>query len=650
MDVDSRLTPVAHPEEGERPPRTTAARTLAWVGGFIATTALCGWFAFYAMFTAPPGDDEGYMLIALQQFERHGALYTHVYSQYGPFYFQFWSSVFSWLPVSVDNGRIITTLVWTLSALGFGVATAILTRHLLAGLVTQVIVARLLVTLGSESMHPAGLATLLLALITVAAAAISRGHCRFAIPALGVLVAALFCTQVNLGAFAVVALVFTASALGPGGVAARYVRVAATALFVATPLLLVASHSSEAGVVDLATVVAMSASAIAIVTVRRENEGIVGPADVVRCSAAAGVTLLAVIAAALLTGTTFADLVRGMVIDPISLSGDFTLPPAVSWVPVGWAVLGLLAAVAVRARRKRVPESPRRWGDTAGAARVAAGLFVLFCTVLQGQFPAHMGRLNLMVALPLLFLAVPAQRASDDNGLLVRAFVVALAAMEVLQVFPVAGAQISWGTVLLVPAGMLCLSDGLAPLRATARTASAWRKAPIYAAVAVMGVGLLWLANDFVDNFRGAQLAYQANPPMTLSGTDLIHVARPVDVLLSSLSDSIRTSCNGFITYPGMNEFYFLTGEAPPTSFNTTDWMFLFPSGQQEQIVMRIKEEGTARFCVLDSPVWVGAWVDSSPIKRLPDRPLVRFIESFERAHDEPQIFGPYRLFVVGRG
>lgn len=648
MDADSRLTPIADPEEGERRPRTTTARTLAWMGGFTATSALCGWFAMYTMFTTGPGDDEGYMLIALQQFERHGALYTHVYSQYGPFYFQFWSGVFSWLPVSVDNGRIITTLVWTLSALVFGLATAILTRHLVAGLVTQVIVARLLVTLGSESMHPAGLATLLLAFITLTAAAIARGHRRFAIPALGVLVAALFCTQVNLGAFAIVALVFTASALGPGGIAARNVRVAATSLFVATPLLLVASHSSEAGVIDLGTVVAMSAAAIAIVTIRRENEGIVGLADIVRCSAAAGITLLAVLCAALLTGTTFADLVRGMVIDPLSLSDDFTQPAALSWVSVGWAVLGLLAALAVRALRNRAPGSSRRWGETAGAARMAAGLFVLFCTVLQGQFPAPMGRLNLVVALPLLFLVVPAQRASDDNGLLVRVFVVALAAMEVLQVFPVAGAQISWASVLLVPAGMLCLLDGLALMRRTS-DASAWRKATTYAAVAVMGIGLLWLANDFADNFRKVQTAYQANPPMTLPGTDLVHVARPADVLLSSLSDSIRKSCSGFITYPGMNEFYFLTRETPPTSFNTTDWMFLIPSSQQEQIVTCIKQEGSARFCVLESPFWVSVWVGSSPTKRLPDRPLVRFIESFERAHGQPQIFGGYRLFVVGR-
>jgi hypothetical protein len=650
VDADTQLGPVAHPEQGERTPWTTTARPLAWVGGFIATTALCAWFAVYGMFTAIPGDDEGYMLIALQQFERHGALYTHVYSQYGPFYFQFWSSVFSWLPVSVDNGRIITTIVWTLSALGFGVATAIITRQLAAGLVTQVIVARLLVSLGSESMHPAGLATLLLACITVAAAAIARGHRRFAIPALGVLVVALLCTQVNLGVFAVVALVFTASALGPRGIAARYARVAATALFLVAPLLLVASQSSEAGVVDLATVVALSAAAIAIVTVRRENQGIVGREDVVRCSAAAGVTLIAVIAGALFTGTTFADLVRGMVIDPITLSHDFIHPLAVSWVAVAWAVLGVLAAVAIRAWRSRAPTSAWGWSDTTGAVRVAAGLFILFCTVLQGQFPAPLGRLNLMVACPLLFLVVPTQRESDDNGFLVRVLLVALAVLEVLQVFPVAGAQISWATVLLVPAGMVCLSDGLAPLLVAARSTSAWRKAPLYAAVVVMAVGLLSLANDFVDNFRGARHDYQANQPMTLPGTDLIHAARPVSDLFSSLSGSIRTSCNGFITYPGMNEFYFLSGEAPPTSYNTTDWMFLFPPSQQEQIVRRIKEEGTVRFCVLDAPFWVDSWVESSPTKRLPDGPLVSFIERLERAHDNPRIFGAYRLFVVGRG
>ena len=55
---------------------------------FVATTLVCAYAGYLRMFTSfGDWDDEGYFLISVSSFLRGEALYTDVYSLYGPFYF-----------------------------------------------------------------------------------------------------------------------------------------------------------------------------------------------------------------------------------------------------------------------------------------------------------------------------------------------------------------------------------------------------------------------------------------------------------------------------------------------------------------------------------------------------------------------------------
>ena len=187
------------------------------LAGFVSVGSLCAWLGYYTMFnTFGAWDDEGELLITVKIFAHHGGLYTHFYSSFGPFYYEALSTVFTWLPVTLDNGRFATLVVTLLASLGFGVAVKMLSRNLLAGVVTQAVsFLSLILSLGDESMHPMMLVWLLFSAGLIALALIARGHKSVGCLMLGAIVAALALTVVNVGAFAAIAILFTALTLAP---------------------------------------------------------------------------------------------------------------------------------------------------------------------------------------------------------------------------------------------------------------------------------------------------------------------------------------------------------------------------------------------------------------------------------------------------
>ena len=79
------------------------------------------------------------MLISLKSFLDHGSLYDDVFTQYGPFYYEFWGGAFSILGISVnhDGGRVATMAAWLLSSLLIGLSTWRISRSIVLGLATR---------------------------------------------------------------------------------------------------------------------------------------------------------------------------------------------------------------------------------------------------------------------------------------------------------------------------------------------------------------------------------------------------------------------------------------------------------------------------------------------------------------------------------
>lgn len=75
---------------------------------FAAATALGGYLAYLSVFTGfMPYDDEGYVLVTLRSFITGQPLYDRVFTQYGPFYFEFFGLLGALgVPFDHDSGRV----------------------------------------------------------------------------------------------------------------------------------------------------------------------------------------------------------------------------------------------------------------------------------------------------------------------------------------------------------------------------------------------------------------------------------------------------------------------------------------------------------------------------------------------------------------
>ncbi|HKH64007.1 MAG TPA: hypothetical protein VKA35_00935, partial [Solirubrobacterales bacterium] len=251
----------------ERIWRRTGVRMALGALAFTAVTVVTVLIAEPRMFSGFANyDDEGYMLIALRSFLEHGHLYDDVFSQYGPFYYEFWGGFFELfgIPVNHDGGRTAAIFAWVAASLLFGLSIWRMTRSTLLGLATQMMVFGAIITVVNEPMHPGGTICLLLGAIVALSCLVRERSSPLGIAFLGASVMALILVKINVGAFALIALALVCAVSYPRLAQRRWLRPAVELLFVAVPLLLMASKFGEDWARHYAVHVALAALTIVI--------------------------------------------------------------------------------------------------------------------------------------------------------------------------------------------------------------------------------------------------------------------------------------------------------------------------------------------------------------------------------------------------
>ena len=295
-------------------------------------------------------------------------------------------------------------------------------------------------------------------------------------------------------------------------------------------------------------------------------------------------------------------------------------------------------AGAVAYRRYRSLSSK---ADLLGSiAHFAVGLLILYCALQETEL-AFTNTFTL--ALPLLcFAAIPRAGATESERI-ARMALVSLAVIEGLLAYPVAGAQVRWSTLLIIPVGMLCLHDGVCLLRSFAVVRPrAFRFATGLFASALLLAAIGWFASVFVADQSYEASTYHAGTPLQLPGSSLIRLPVAQVAPLESLSHAIRAQCSTFLTMPTLNSLYFWTEERPPTTWYN-QWFFTLDTAQQAQVIQLVKGPDRSRFCVVDNQYWSAFWDQGHAIPQLP---LARLVEKFMREHGSPQVFDGYQLFV----
>lgn len=594
--------------------------------------AVAAYFTIFSEFA--PYDDEGTLLVTLKAFVHGETLYRNVYSEYGPFYYEFFGGLFALTgkAVTTDASRTIVVFVWVASSLLFGIAAHRLTRSLALGVVGTGAAFSVLGVLASEPMHPQGLCVLLFAAVSLLLVFGPGRRAGWMGCACGGLLGALLMTKVNLGAFAIAGLALAAVLTVPALSRRRWFVWLVAAAYLALPFAAMARNLNEGWVRELILIetLAMAALVVSAWWQRPARDGDEEDATTMRwlLGALAGVIAAAVVIliAIVLTGPSPADVYDGMIVQAIRVRDVLISPLPLPGAGVDWAVGTLAVAVLVARLRPSTGREPALWS---GLLRAAAGLTILLAVSHIAPIALGPNSQN-PVLLPVLLgwvAAVPPLGAVESTyKRFLRVALPAMAIAEVLQVYPVAGSQTGIAAVTFVPVGALCLADALTSLRAWGESRDvriAGRLAIVVSVVTAALAAQFTLDAMLRPAVNSAVAYYREREPLPFKGATALRLApEEVGVYSGIVSLIQRYHCTNFIGYPNVDSLYLWSGiEAPPPAAPGA-WIKALDDEEQRRIVREMK--ATPRPCAIRSYSRAEGWLHSSTPP--PGLPLVNYI------------------------
>jgi hypothetical protein len=599
--------------------------SLAIVVVLCATLAIFPALGYASIFSvAAIYDDEGCMLITLQQFIEGHALYDQVFSMYGPFPLLVKWGLFSVLnqPVGHDVGRLICLGFWLATVAACAAVVWRFTRSLVAGWLGVVFGFQALWLIVYEPGHPQELCGLLLVLGVLAATGARPGNDRKTgrnAALLGALAGCLAMTKINIFVFLMMALggavIDSTPALrgGPG----RALRFIYNLGLLAAPSVLMHGRLGEPSVFAFDVHVTLALLGVLLAAHAEPAPALFSARDYAAFAVGLLVTIVAIAVAVLARGTTLAGLFDGILGNPLRVGTLFGATPPwfrTSWpIPllidllvVGWLVLGRLAPALRLAAAVFL-----------SVGRVAFAAFVLAWAT-KIRFEIHSVLLVYGVPAAALLL-MPPRRGEVAGVVFGRRFLALLTVTTSLWAYPTAGSQRAFASLFAAVALVVIAVDAVDDLVAAwgPRAEAQLRRA---AGLAWTGVVLSLLFIYFSEALL-ARSIYHRRVPLDLPGARAIRVDAETVTRYRRLVAALQNQPDTFFTMPGMYSLHFFTGREPPTTLNLTNWMYIFDDHTQARIIKEL--EARPHLCVVANRGLIDYWMQGRP---LPDAPLVRYI------------------------
>jgi hypothetical protein len=587
--------------------------------------------AYLAIFTQfAPYDDEGTLLLTVKAFAQGEVLYRDIYSAYGPFYYELFGGLFAigGFDVTTNASRTIVVLLWVGASFLFGLAAQRLSDSVVLGGVGMITAFAALGVLINEPMHPQGLCVLLLGAFLALAACEPARRSGWLGAASGALLAALLLTKINLGIFAIAAVVLAVVWTVRPLYRRRWLRWAVIAAFLAMPLFILARDLNLAWVRELLVLEVLAAAAILIAALplsarQGDDEGGL-KGWLLAAGAGFAAAFVVILGAVLLTGPSPSDLYDGVITEAMRVRDvlvlQFQFPQAV----VSWGVLAVAAATLTARLGGGELAEPKAWG---GLLRAAAGLAIFFSVtriVLFGLDPAG-GNPDVIPMVLAWVAAVPLAGVRESaHRRFLRVLVPALAVAETLQVYPVAGSQAGIAAVTFVPVGALCLGDAWKELRAwgARRGGARSEQVGIVATVSALALAGILALQSIVLPAASNGFLYRDQAELPLPGANLLHLPAPtVETYTGIVGLLQRHRCTAFVGYPSINSLYLWSGIDAPTPQLPNGWMRVFDRAQQQRVVDQLR--ASPRPCAIRSDERASMYLLTGAAA---DLPLVRYV------------------------
>jgi hypothetical protein len=426
--------------------------------------------------------------------------------------------------------------------------------------------------LANEPGHPQEVIALLLASALLAAAWMPPRSGIFEV--LGLIAAALFCTKINVGIFFGMALLALLAFSTP-----RLARAPWAGYLIwgcgLLPFFLMRSHLAagwcrSCGFIACCVIVSTLLVAQRTGSFLAEGQGARWQnwtrAGVLFC--ALGALILGI---ALLTGTSWRGLLDGMLLTPLKMAGVAVLPLPVRNIALFNAAAAL--GLGFVAARRPLEAGLYRCLNLLKLAYGIAGCLSLASDA-QAQWIYLLPWVWLILVRPDGLVpekAEPGTRVQAPSAF-PRMFLCLAAACQSLQIYPIAGTQVTLATLFLTPVCVLCLWDFWnQPVIASAWLAKLSPSGLRW--LRVLGAAtLLCLFASVRCHLPQVRAEYGRLLPLDLPGSRRVRFDAETTEMYRALSAYLRTECDTFVTYPGIHSLYFWTGKRSPTHLNSTGW------------------------------------------------------------------------------
>jgi hypothetical protein len=594
----------AGPDEGDeaspavrRSAVATPKATIAAVGFLLGI----GFFPFMYSKVAPY-DDEGYFLAILRQFLQHGSLYVNTKSSYGPFYFSLVGAIYRLTGQSPTpfTGRLIVLLLTVLSVVMFGATVWRVTKSVAFAVLCEVVTFGVLIIVAArEPLHPGSLVAFLLSLLVFALASYAMDQRNVFLYVAGGVVGALLMTKINVGLFAVAAIVI-AFVVGNDQYGKR-LRVTVATGGVLLPFVLMSQKLWQAPRAEFALLVGLG---LLLTYVPMQVDVVSLPRRALLVMAESAVVVMVVsFLWPLADGTGPTAIVTGVLIRPLRQAG---IRATITPISFDWAAflitIGVVGAVLLRRDRGRPKLPGPSW--IAPAALGAAGLYVVGLGTLSGTrlqlgFLAWLPGIAMLPALAWIAAAPPRFR-------LVLRLLVPLSILQILHAYPVAGSQRGWGMVAMCVPCVLALSFAAkrVPLWVQARRAVRGGVVGGLCLVLLIGAGLSPLT---------AWHNYTQLTPLDVRGARLVRLPAPEVKTLRTLTALVKRRCDTFYSAPGFDSLYIYTGLPAPTGL-LSNWPGALTTDEQRQLVKQLARAQASgeRVCIVRDLTRAKLWLSSS--------------------------------------
>jgi hypothetical protein len=563
--------------------RIAATTLLALALGALGFVLLATRFMIY--------DDEGYVLWSVRDVCEGRALYSEVFSQYGPLFYLGYRVLHALSGINFDNetGRLLTLVYWLCTAGVCGWIARGLTRSWFAGAVAATLTFLALISNINEPFHPG---SLLAALSALAAALGVRAVLRdredllpWLIAPLG---AAMALIKLNVGVFVLAALgtwMLLGTRASPR--VARFLPIFLAPLLAAAPFTLMLRHLGESWALFQAVCFAGGALALLVLHTREKRDGAFGA----RGWAAAIALPLGVFAAVAICmralGTSWSALLEGVLVAPFRHPGIYVVPSDFAPHHAVFATVMLVASVIATRTRFQVGKIGL---DLLAVGKLLVGVWLGWKTS-DLIYNYSLDREIFLYGSALLPLLVhPLAADAPDRTARALRWTGLVLVWQTLQSYPVAGSQIAWGGFLFMPLAVIAWFDAARYLSARFE---AGRCLPVLLRILAATTGLIGV---FQAAFY-ARECWTVSERLDVPGARWLRPPPPLASSLRATHRNLERHADEVFSFPGMFSFNIWTGLPSPTHRNVTHWFSLLGEEEQQAIIRRI--EGNPRSLVV---------------------------------------------------